>query len=178
MLLLFVIVGLILGLIRGGSLKNINNNFPEKLLLPILALLIEFLFSLDPVYPEWMVVPIEYMLLFWFVACNLKKAAWSIWFGIGTLLNFLVISMNDFRMPVSASLLNNNKYLNISTALSNGEIFGYTIADTNTHLTFLGDIMAFSPFGKLIGFASVGDIFLGIGTAFLAYHMVKSNIKK
>jgi hypothetical protein len=171
-MLFFAVVGLLFGFSRGGSFSNINKNIPKELQLPVLAFATEFLASRFYYIPEWIQLNIVYMLLFWFVACNIRKGAWVVWFGCGTLMNYLVISVNGFRMPVSTSLLKNIANQNTIDALVNGEIYAYVLADSSTKLLFLGDIIAIPLLGELVGFASLGDLVIGIGIGILAYRMV------
>ncbi len=171
LLILFLLAGLVLGLIKGGSFAFNESNLPTNLILPILAFSIEAVFSLDPVYPSWLVLIITYGLLFWFCLSNIHKGSWSLLVFIGTLMNFTVIAANGFRMPVLAGAFGNTVQTSMMTALSNEEIFGYMLADSYTRLLFLGDIIAINPFNRLFGFASIGDIIMGMGTGILAYRI-------
>ena len=65
-------------------------------------------------------------------------------FGIGTLLNFLVIAFNGFRMPVLMQL-QEKMGPEVAERLKAGEIFGYALARTDSPLLFLGDVFL-SPF--------------------------------
>jgi hypothetical protein len=173
-LILFLLAGLILGLIKKRSFTLCAPNLPNNLILPILAFSIEALFSSDPVYPSWMVLLTAYGLLFWFCISNIRKGTWSMLVFIGTLMNFAVISANGFRMPVLAGTFERIIKAPIMTALSRGEVFGYVLADSHTRLLFLSDIIAINPFGHLFGFASIGDIVMGAGICILAYQIVGS----
>ena len=46
--------------------------------------------------------------------------------------------------------------------------------DASTKLAFLGDMIRVGPAGLPIGFASAGDILLGIGVAILAFSMARA----
>lgn len=142
--------------------------WPEKIVLPFIAFGLEAVFSRAQILPEWAVIPFFYALLFWFVATNLKQGAWAYLFGAGTLMNFVVISANGFQMPVSAFLFSEDAYRPVYDALVNHEIFGYVLEDAKTRIIVLGDIIAVAPFHKLLGFASIGDLFLLAGVVILA----------
>ena len=148
--------------------------WPEKLVLPFLAFALEAIFSRITVVPSFIVIPLVYLLLFWFIACNLRQGIWVFAFGIGTLLNFAVIAANGFHMPVSETLFRDNSYQDVYLSLLNGEIFGYEAAGAQTKLGFLGDIFALAPGGELLGFASVGDLFLLLGVLLLGGKMLRT----
>lgn len=148
--------------------------WPEKPALPFLAFALEAIFSRITVIPPFIVIPLVYFLLFWFIACNLRQGIWVFVFGIGTLLNFAVIAANGLRMPVSEALFRDNSWQDVYLSLLNGEIFGYEAAGAQTKLGFLGDIFALAPGGELLGFASVGDLFLLLGVLLLGAKMLRA----
>ena len=82
--------------------------------------------------------------------------------GLGSLCNFLVIAVNDFRMPVSQSVLQHLSPQRLQQ-LQSGAIPLYAAADEQTRLLFLGDII---PVPVLGGFASIGDLLLTAGLFF------------
>lgn len=140
---------------------------PRKLYLPILAFAVEFVFSKGP-FPEWSVYPLEYGLLFWFVIINIKnRGSWPYFVGIGTFLNFLVISLNGFRMPVWTPTLAKYGGLGTIDKIISGNYFGYTLVEPSTRLPFLADVIGISFNNKLMGFASLGDVFLLLGAILL-----------
>ncbi|HZK01726.1 MAG TPA: DUF5317 family protein [Anaerovoracaceae bacterium] len=150
---------------------------PDRLYLPILAFAAEFIFSKGP-FPEWVVIPFVYILVFWFVISNLKgRGSWPYFIGVGTLLNFIVISLNDFKMPVWPSLLKGGGKVEILGTIVNGEFFGYVPVGPSTKLAFLADVIGISFQGELIGLASFGDILLLIGAIILVCRMFKASSK-
>ena len=172
MMFLFVLIGLLLGFARGGRLDHIDRELPEGLLLPVLAFVAEFLAVRSGFFPAWIQLNLVYFLLFWFVWRNRRRGAWPLWFGAGTLLNYLVIAANGYRMPVAPNLLAGLPEPT-AAALAAGEIFGYTLADASTRLVFLGDVVSVPFLGEFVGFASLGDFFLGVGAGLLAYRLTK-----
>ena len=152
--------------------------WPEKLALPFLAFAIEAVFSRIQIFPEWVIIPLFYILLFWFIVCNLRRGVWAYLFGAGTLLNFAVITANGFHMPVSAALFAESAYRDVYDTLANGDLFGYELAGAGTKISFFGDIFAFAPGGDLIGFASIGDLFLLVAILLLAGGMIRSSLRR
>lgn len=175
LLILFILLGLLLGLIRGGRFSDPGCEKPNDLILPIMAFSTEALFSLDTLYPSWFPFLIAYSLLFWFCLSNIRKGAWSLFLLAGTLLNFLAIGANGFRMPVHAIPWKHMISDSMMEALTAGNLSGYALADSGTRLLYLSDVVAIAPFGYLLGFASAGDFILGIGAAILSYRFIKSD---
>jgi hypothetical protein len=151
--------------------RLLQRKFPEKLYLPILALAVETVLPYLSA-PTWATFSVEYFLILSFVFYNLKlKSLWPYWMGAGALMNFTVIAANGFNMPVSPSVFSPQVDQVFFESLINGEIYGYTLANAGTVLPFLGDIIGISPFGRLMGFASIGDVLLLVGAAIAIYRM-------
>lgn len=109
-----------------------------------------------------LIICITYQFLLIGIIYDLKKDYMKIFF-IGTLLNFIVILVNDCKMPVLIVNDMVNSSINIEY-LELGNDLIHTILDNNTKLRFLSDIIILNkpyPFVKTI---SIGDIFLMLGT--------------
>ena len=147
-----------------------ERQLPLKLYLPLLAFATEIVFSRLSA-PPWLTFCLEYFLIILFVFYNLKaKSVWPYWIGAGTLMNFSVIAANKFTMPVSPSVFSPQVDDALLASLLRGDIYGYSLSGSDTVLPFLGDIIRISPFGGLIGFASIGDLLLLAGAAVAFYH--------
>lgn len=89
---------------------------------------------------------------------NIKKKYMKLFF-IGTLLNFIAIAFNDFKMPVYiAQIATNSQATKIF--LESGQDLIHSILTDSTRFKILCDIIAIPPpypFAKTI---SIGDIFL------------------
>jgi hypothetical protein len=145
---------------------NINlKRLPRRLYLPILAFATKFIFAMGH-FPEELIFPLVYGLLFWFIISNIKKnGVWPYLVGLGTLSNFIVIALNGFKMPVWPSFLGAAGRLKVLEGISHGDYFGYILVGPDTKVPFLADVIGISYFDKLLGFASIGDILLIIGVA-------------
>lgn len=155
-----------------GRNKKQSDHLPRRIYLPIIALAVEFLFFKGS-FPEWFVFLTEYSLLFWFVLLNLRNWGSGPYFiGVGTLLNFAVIVANGFRMPVWPSFFAERGSIELMNALIKDEIFGYAAMGPGSKLPILADIIGISFYGDLVGFASIGDLFLLLGAVILIYHIV------
>ena len=177
-LLLAAVLGLAIGLLSGGSLKNMRAYPLKGLLLPILAWLLKagaaYLFQ--PQQGAVLVCLLQYGLLFAFLALNIRRPVWPIFVSLGTLSNFFVILLNGGRMPVSASLIGSLPQR--LEQLKMNQIYAYCLADGRTILPFLGDILRVGPEGTPLGFASVGDLFLCVGVLILCIHLTRSSQRK
>ena len=174
-LLIFAVLGLLLGLVTGGSVRGLSRYQLNGILLPIIALIVKSVASalLAPQTGAIAVCLLQYALLFGFILLNARRPIWPLIVFLGSFLNMLVIALNGGCMPVSATLLGGagERF----TQLTQGRIYAYCLLDGTSKLPFLGDIIRVGPAGLPIGFASAGDILLGVGVAILAYQMTKSD---
>jgi len=177
-MIIFALLGLLLGLLTGGSFKALSRYPLRGLLLPILALLIKAgaarLFT--PQTGALAVCFLQYALLFAFLLMNHKRPVWPLFVFFGSMMNLLVISLNKGCMPVSAALLEGATERLIQ--LSQNRIYAYSLMDATTRLPFLGDVIRLGPAGIPIGFASAGDIVLCVGMAILLFQMTKRTAKR
>ena len=173
-LLGFAAIGFIIGLLSGGSPRGVLRYTLKGILLPITAYVLKASAALllAPQTGAVLVAILQYGLLFLFLFINRRRPVWPLFAFGGTLCNFLVIILNGGCMPVSASLL--------STAterlaqLADGHIYAYRLMDAATRLPFLADIIRFGPVDRPLGFASVGDLVLGLGVGILCWQMMRT----
>lgn len=172
-LLGFSVLGLLIGLLTCGSLKALSQYPLKGLLLPIAAYALKAGAAclLAPQRGAVVVAFIQYGLLFLFLLLNLRRPAWPLFAFAGTLLNFLVIVNNGGCMPVSPSLLGEAGAR--LTQLAQGQVYAYCLANTSTRLAFLGDIIRIGSASRPLGFASIGDLLLGLGVGILCWHMTR-----
>lgn len=176
-LLLSAVLGLTIGLLSGGSLKHARLYPLKGLALPVAAFLIKAgaAYLLRPQTGAILVCLLQYSLIFAFLLLNLKRPVWPVFALLGSLGNFLVILLNGGCMPVSAALVD------AQTArmeqLVQNEIYAYCLANEQTKLVFLGDILRIGPAGMPFGFASIGDGILCVGIAILFFQLVKCRPK-
>jgi hypothetical protein len=181
MIFYVAIIGCVLGLILGGSIKDLLD---IKLKL-IWLILIFGLFSLLPnvsffseqisklgISAAYILAILRYGSLIFFAVVNRKNIS-CIVIGFGGTLNMLVTLANSGKMPVSSLVLNVAPNDIHTIALKNGYVLNYIVENTKTNLSFLADNIrlpgievAFHS-GKIINvvyyFASIGDIVISIG---------------
>lgn len=88
----------------------------------------------------------------------------GIWLiGLGALMNLLVISVNDFYMPVAAGVA--GRLVEVGTS---GQ---YTLMGPATRLSFLGDWIGIA--GGALGVYSLGDAVIAIGVGVASFAMTR-----
>ena len=172
-LLGFAVLGLIIGLLTGGSFKVLPRYPLVGLLLPVAAYVIKAgaALLLVPQRGAVVVASVQYGLLFLFLFLNLRRPVWPLFAFGGTLLNFLVIVSNGGCMPVSSALL--GEAGTRLTQLAQGKVYAYCLADAATRLPLLGDIIRIGSASRPLGFASIGDLLLGVGVGILCWRMTR-----
>lgn len=176
-LLIFAALGFLIGLVTGGSVHGLSRYALKGILLPVAALLLKSGAAtlLAPQTGAVAVCLLQYALLFVFLLLNARRPIWPIVVFLGSFLNMLVIVLNGGCMPVSVTLLGGAG--GRLAQITQGRIYAYCLLNETTKLPFLGDVIRVGPAGMPIGFASAGDILLGVGVAILAYQMTKANCK-
>lgn len=176
-LLLSAVLGLIIGLLTGGSMKRARLYPLKGLALPVVAFLLKAgaAYLLTPQKGALLVCVLQYGLIFLFLLININRPIWPVFALLGSLCNFLVILLNGGCMPVSAALV--NAQTGRMEQLAQNGIYAYCLANEKTKLAFLGDILRIGPAGMPFGFASIGDVVLCIGIAILFYQLVTSKPK-
>ena len=175
-LLTFAMIGVAFGLLFGGRFSRCAKYPLTGLALPIGALFIKTgaSYLLTPQTGAVLVSIIQYALIFGFLLMNAKRCCWPLLVFSGSLMNFLVILLNGGCMPVSESLLTAGSVR--AQQLAAGEIYAYSAITPQTALPFLGDVIRIGPRDIPFGFASAGDILLGIGIALLCFQMMRFGV--
>ena len=172
-LLGFAALGLFIGLLTCGSLKALSRYPFVGLWLPIAAYVIKAGAAclLAPQRGAVVVAILQYGLLFLFLLLNLRRPVWPLFAFAGTMLNFLVIVSNGGCMPVSPLLLTDAGTR--LTQLAQGQVYAYCPMNAATRLSALGDIIRIGSASRPVGFASIGDLLLGLGVGILCWHMTR-----
>lgn len=193
-LLVFVAAGALIGFAFGGRLAGLGQNPPRGLWLCILSFFVQGAAAWVPVETLAALAPLavwqlgvallRYGLLLGFVVWNIRakrvqnrlRSAWPWIFGAGTAANAAVILANGGAMPVAGRLLGQISPA-LAASLAAGEVFGYTLETDATRLTALGDILYIGAGRWSLGFASIGDLFIGLGAGFLVFCLLRAGAK-
>jgi hypothetical protein len=172
-LLWAVFLGVLVGYLRGGRIKNLAALNLRALWLLLPPLLIQLL-----IFPLGKRGPIltwgtpylhvfSYVFLLAFVILNRRYPELLV-MGIGLFSNFLAILVNGGYMPASAEALRQAGMGTVAQALEEGRRLGNTILmGAATRLNFLGDWLFLPSWFPLSSAFSPGDVILGIGAALL-----------
>lgn len=173
MLLGFATLGILAGLIRGGSLRGLGRYAISGAILPVAAYLLKAAASvlLVPQTGAIVVCLTQYSLLFLFILRNHRRPVWPLLAFAGTMMNFLVIVLNGGCMPVASALLDGGARLN---QLTQGRIYAYCLMDENTRLPMFGDVIRLGAAGQTLGYASIGDVVLCLGVGILFFQMTRT----
>lgn len=169
-MLLFLISGFSWGIIRGGHLRSLANHrlrWPGLVLLALLLQIVAFS-SLDI---QWISLEsatlhiISYLLLMIFMVANLRTPGFCL-MGMGLVSNLAVIWANGGYMPTYAKHL---AWLGIA---EDGVLNNSALIQSGTPLWWLGDVFLL-PLPIIGNVFSIGDLLIGAGASYFAYHAVK-----
>jgi hypothetical protein len=167
--ILSILIAILILIVTKKSPDITNRNFEIKgykllILTAVIEITAQFLFKRFPsssllryLSLSWLI----YFAIFYVAAINIKKSYMMLFF-IGTLLNFIAIASNGFKMPVFVSDVLGDveaKRLYLQT----GQDLIHSLLTDKTKFKFLCDIITIPspyPFSKTI---SVGDVFLLAG---------------
>lgn len=184
-----IILALIVGKIKGGSISKLENLHIRGWYLLVISFSLEMLslFFITKTNNDlaniigsnfFYIHILIYSLLIIGIFMNFKEMGFKIIF-FGSILNFFAIVFNKGKMPVSINALNNAKLYDQLDLLYSHRIITHTLITENTKMNFLGDIIAIPrpyPFPKII---SIGDILISLGIFVLIYsYMIKKKQQK
>jgi hypothetical protein len=157
-----ILIGIIIGYIRGGKLKWITNRAMKYVWLIFFSIAIQLvIFSGLPYIkqsPDYIIAAlhlISYTLIIVFILYNIKIPGIAV-VGFGSFLNFLVIFLNGGFMPsVSLGLIRNIGKNTIDNNI--------TTMSKHTYLPWLGDIFHLPAWLPLTNNFSIGDIIIALG---------------
>ena len=179
MLIEGVILGIGIGLLRGGKIINLENTNPRRLFLVFISFLIQlalwvgffwgdnFFGAATPVLHL-----VSYLPLLWFGYLN-RRSLGLLLIGIGLLLNLFAIAANNGYMPFNADRIDPT----YQEELAEGAFSPFHQPITSeTRLYPLSDIISL-PYGKhkLI---SIGDVIIAAGLIYFLQHGMNLKIKK
>jgi hypothetical protein len=163
--LVAIALGLVVGLVTGGSIDNFSRVRFRWPLVVLGAVVIRETVLLTPLNH---VEGAQYA----YVLTLAAIVAWTIWHfdllpGVwlvtaGGALNLLVIGVNNARMPVAPALA--------GSLLRRGEIAQYTLMGAGTNLNSLGDWISVPPFPEAY---SPGDVVIAAGLALVVFLMTR-----
>lgn len=179
-IIIVTIISLILTYIRRGRFKLKNNLYLKgyKILIIIAAIEIiavilykKHLINNFILNINWII----YIVILIFTALNIKNTYMKLFF-IGTLMNFLAILFNDFKMPVLIADSIANAEINRQFLLSGNDLIHSLLTD-KTNFKILCDIIILPPPYPFAKTLSIGDLFLLTGVFVFWQNAFSNNAK-
>lgn len=165
-----IVVGLVLGLVTGGSVANLARlkfRWPWLLLVAVVLRYGEVFSPLSRIEgTQYLYVVSLALIVLWTVwHFRLLPGVWLV--TAGGLLNLAVVLTNDGRMPVDATLA--ARHLG-GILVQRGHIGQYVVMGPGTHLSLLGDWITVPPFTEAY---SPGDLLIGLGIAAVIFFALR-----
>lgn len=170
-----LILGLGIGLLRGGRIANLSELRLKSVWIIFASLILQLLIFPTPWSQPLIRIGTEYVhyasygLIVVFFILNWR--VWELWtMAVGMVLNAIVIMANGGYMPASASaLLASGKQKAADQLLNNPDhIYANTLLmSEQTSLNFLGDWLYVPAWVPLANAFSIGDLVLMTGLAWL-----------
>jgi len=162
------VLGVVIGFVRNGSIRNISIAKIRGWFLVLIAFVLQIStlifrdMSIVESYGRYFYIA-SAVLIILTLAVNLdKKSMWIIL--TGAILNFIVVIMNGNKMPISFDGLELAGLQNMIEGIKSGNITNYMSIDQVTNwTTYLGKYIVIPkpyPMAKVI---SLGDIFMSLG---------------
>lgn len=173
-----VLLSLVIGLLAGGRMRNIDHIDLRVPGLLIAALLIQaVVLALAPDKAPWLagaapvLVVLSYLLLIYAMARN-----WHLWgFRIallGAALNFLVVVANGGFMPTSVDAVRIIGRGRLADRLESARYGKNAVLTPRTHLAFLADVHPLPwPYPRPCVY-SIGDVFITLGMSLFVFQAV------
>jgi hypothetical protein len=165
--LLAITIGLVVGVATGGRLSNMAQQTLRFWPLLPLGVLLQLLVEADGVPAPFAVLLLSYLYLVVFAAANLHLRGMGVVL-IGIALNALVIAANH-GMPVKESAVRAAHLVSSDRVVRIDEV-KHHLADDDTKLLALGDIVPVRPLTQVLSF---GDLILCVGIADLIVHLTR-----
>jgi hypothetical protein len=169
-----ILIGFVVGLIRGGFLRGLRSFSNIKLtagwIFPLL-LIVQFLtFYLQARYDSLIqysgfIFMAVYVVGLIFLAVNARHSGFKLIFT-GVFLNFIVMALNGGVMPVSAEAAQVLGGTFLADLQNNTVIYKHAILTESTLLPFLGDIIPLTAPYPREQAISIGDIIMNVGIYF------------
>ena len=173
-----VLVGILIGLLRGGRLNQLDHLYLKGFLWILLGLILQMIpFFL---HFQWITEHAVY-----FTAGGLGVAIVVILFNfkrpgmplvaLGAGLQFLVLGFNQWRMPIRLMSETSARFVQMSLAIESGEIANYILFSDVSHWSkYLGKIFILPDFYPVTMALGIPDILIGVGVAWFIQELMVS----
>lgn len=161
-----ILLGLVIGLVRRGSINNLlSTRFKGKYIVALAVLIFMLPYILIPsgvemnhsIFPFLAVCLVAVTALFNYRILGMKLLMF------GTISNIVALVFHGFRMPVAMKVLEYVGNQSLIESISKGEVLNYMIVTEPTVVSYLGKIIPLPSWYPLGTVLSIGDIFVCIG---------------
>ena len=165
-----LMLGIAIGLVRGGNLNSLRSSHIRMSALLVLAFLIQAVLSFmmlagSRLFLDFRLVfyAISYGLLFIALFFNLQnKAVWLL--IVGSLLNFAVIFLNEGSIPIAVEALEKAGFTNRLELIQSGRLLQYQLTEgPGGWLVFLGKRLTPPAAYPIRQVFSIGDLVISMG---------------
>lgn len=171
-----LILGILLGWLRKGSLRNLSRHRFNALFLAIMAFGVQLVLNISAGrglhwYRPWLIYLhlFSYLLLFIFLWLN-RRLPWISLLALGFILNALVIGFNGGAMPVNPEGLRPG----LVQALTEKQVATHQLINDETLLKPLADVILVTfPRVRRI---SLGDIIMSVGMILMIQQLMVSQV--
>jgi len=173
MLVDFLLLGILVGWLGGGSLTRLSEAQIPAFWFIILGFLIRFLsFWIPFSWSRW--VGITGMFLVFVASLSGFRVRGFKLISLGAFLNCLVMLFNQGRMPVWTDMALRLELFSLVERLQQGAFAEYVALNDSGKLFFLGDVLPyFSLLFRKFFVVSIGDYLLGLGVLVFVVHFMK-----
>ncbi len=166
-----IILGILIGILRGGRVGYLSKLNLRQLNLFILAVIIQlvpfFLGGIDIIATySCQIYFVGYIILFVFLIFNISKKGFKL-MALGSAMNILVLALNDFKMPIYVNSIT-SKVSKMKLAIKTGDLVNYVqLESLDKYTDYLGKIINMPDFYPGVAVISIADIIVAIGIIIL-----------
>ncbi len=169
-----LILGIVLGKLRGGKLNNIGRFMFRTSFLLVFSLILQLGTSIlisvgyeKAIDHRLVLYIIAYLMLFVALFFNLGRG--SVWFILtGAIFNFAAIVLNGGSMPIDTSILEKRGFVNMLQSIKVGAMQNYIdINEAHSITVYLAKRFVTPEWYPIKQIFSVGDILISIGLLLL-----------
>ncbi len=177
-----LILGIIIGKLRGGNIGSLGKFMFRSSFLLVFALILQLGTSIliaigneIAINNRMILYIISYIMLFIVLFLNLGRK--SVWFIlIGALANFAALVLNKGSMPIDVALLKKMGFENMFQSFEIGALPNYIdIKEAYSFTAYLGKKFATPKFYPLKQIFSMGDIFISLGLLLFTQNIMQVN---
>ncbi len=166
-----ILIGIIIGLLRGGRIGYLSKLNIRQLNLFVFAVVVQlvpfFLGRIDIIAKyACEIYFVGYIILFVFLILNISKKGFKL-LTLGSAMNIFVLAINNFKMPVYVNSITSNM-AKMKLAIKTGDLVNYVqVESLDKYTDYLGKIIHMPEFYPGVAAISIADIIIALGIIIL-----------